>query len=188
MTHYLADPSLGLSGQARAVLAMLSATECHGVSSYDDERRDYDVEINTFAWYNGRERGVCLEVRAFLTDQKALLITFGEHRNSDSIFVDSWEVHHRFLNPPTVSDFPDEAYEARTFVPYGDLAGAVKVIRAKIADYMAERAKDAKDALAITIAATPARVLPELGEDAEAPLSEVVGRIPRRRQPRRLGA
>lgn len=192
MTRELADLTLGLNGQARAVLAMLSEISCDGLSAYDEARREYDVEIKTSAWYNGRERGVCLEVRAWFTDPMALFITFGENRTSDSIFVDSWEVECRLLNPPTVRDFPDEAYEARTFVPYGDVAGAVKVIRDKIAGFVAGRVKDAE---ALVVHAGPARVLPELGEEAQfgadlraGMLSESVVRATRARKPRRLGA
>jgi hypothetical protein len=160
MSLTIADSNLGLSAQARAVLAMLSQSSCDELGEYDPEVRDYKIETRTYAWYNGREKGVCLEIRPLLSSKQALLITFGEHRNSDSIFVDSWEVEEFFLNPPTVADFTDEAYAARTFVPYGNVAKAVEVIRAKIQAFIVEWNRP-----------KVARILPELGEEETMPAS-----------------
>jgi hypothetical protein len=160
--HTLADSTLGISAQAYAVLALLSRMEPADVAEYDEDHndyKDYKVEISTHAWYNGRERGVCLEVRPSIASKKALLITFGEHRNSDDIFIDSWVVETHFLNPPTVADFTDEAYEQRTLVKYGHVAEAVDVIRAKMKEFLEDRA-----ALDVVVHGRPARVLPELGD------------------------
>lgn len=158
MSRTVADLTLGLSAQALAVLAMLAQNECDGLAEYDETGRDYKIEIRTSAWYNGRERGVCLEVRPSFSSKEALLITFGEHRNSDCIFIDSWRVVTHFLNPPTVADFSDEAYENRSTVPYGNVADAVSIIRDKIAEFITECSQPA-----------PARVLPDLGEEETMP-------------------
>lgn len=171
MARTIADPSLGLNDQAYAVLAMLGRAEPTDLGAkYDDTSREYEIEIKTFAWYNGRERGVLLEVRPHFTSKKALLVTFGECRSGDSIFVDSWEVEEHFLNPPTPADFPDEAYERREVARYGDVAKAVDLIKRKIRTFMdAERAP------------VPLRVLPDLGEDEEAaPVVRIGGRRRRR--------
>ena len=159
MSNLIADATLGLNAQALAILAMLSRSPCDDLGAeYEEKFHEFKIEIKTFAWYNGRERGVLLEVRPSLSSKRALLITFGEHRNSDSIFIDAWEVNEFFLNPPTVADFTDEAYKARTWVDYGNVAKAIEVIRDKISAFMAEANKP-----------VPARVLPELGEGEETP-------------------
>lgn len=73
--------------------------------------------VSASAWYNGRERGVCLVVRhpANLSGP-GLVIVFGEHRNSDDAFVDSWTMSTLPWNPPTITDEPEEAYDNRVFV------------------------------------------------------------------------
>ncbi len=142
MSRYIGDVTLGLKSQAWAILAMLSASDCDGLGGdWDTKFRDYKIEIKTYAWYNGRERGFCLEVRPSMASRKALLVTFGEHRNTDGIFVDAWEVDKYFLNEPTVEDFTDEAYERRMSVPYGNVGQAVEVIRDKIEAFMASQFK-----------------------------------------------
>jgi len=160
MSRYIADIHLGMGAQALAVLAMLSRCDCDGLAEYDKEWKEYKIEIRTWAWYNGRECGACLEVRPFLSSERALLITFGEHRNTDSIFVDSWEVDEFFLNPPTVANFTDAAYKKRTCVPYGNVGDAVAVIRAKITEFMDKCSRPA-----------PTRVLPDLGEGEDEPVA-----------------
>lgn len=117
----LASTGFGISGQAMAVLAMLSELET-----------DRNIEIQTWPWYNCRERGVCLEVRASLGAESALLITFGEGQNSDHIFIDSWVHKGWFMNPPTVEAFTNEAYAQRQHVNYGNVGEAVKIIQTLI--------------------------------------------------------
>jgi hypothetical protein len=158
MPHYIADHDLGLSDQALAVLAVLSRDECDGLAAYDQESKRWKVEITTSAWYNGRERGICLQVRPSLTSKRALLVTFGECRNSDSIFIDAWVVERYFLNPPTLEDFTDDAYAARQYVPYGQVGAARALIRDKIKLFIDEANVPA-----------PVRVLTDLGDDDADP-------------------
>jgi hypothetical protein len=164
MSRFIADPTFGLSAQALAVHAMLVQSECDDLAEYDEKLRDYKIETHTYPWFNGREKGVCLEVRPNVGCRKALLITFGEHRNSDGIFVDSWLINEYLLNPPTVADFQDErdeAYRKRTIISYGQVNEAVAVIRQKIKVFMAT----------MKPGAGPARgVLPDLGDDPEQAL------------------
>ena len=138
----LVESHLGLSEQALAVLAVLARRE-PDFAPYDKEFHDYEYEVATAAWYNGRERGVSLVISKGITKAPPLVITFGEHRNSDNIFIDSWVGKQRFLNPPTIADFPDAAYEARTLVEYGRVDRAVEVIIGKIRDYFANLAVEA---------------------------------------------
>lgn len=108
MSDSIADPTFGIGRQARAVLAMLEREP--DFAEYKDGF--YEVRIQTRAWYNGRERGISLVVQR-LGYRGCLVITFGEHRNSDGIFVDSWEMATPPRNSPTAGDFSDEAYKAR---------------------------------------------------------------------------
>jgi hypothetical protein len=169
----LANTSLGLSAQALAVLAMLADREpCNVSADYDAQARRYDIEVETRPWFNGRERGVLLMIQRGVLAKTKLLITFGEARNSDNIFIDSWLSTESFLNPPTVADYPDEAYENRKYVPYGQVGEAVRVIEGKIREYMLSPASREKrvlgDHLVSPSPAGPALLLPDLGEPETA--------------------
>jgi len=66
------------------------------------------------AWYNGRERGICLCIDS-APDKNTdtwYVITFGECRNSDQIFVDNWSMAKE-MNPPTIDDFDEISYKKR---------------------------------------------------------------------------
>lgn len=119
----IADPTLGVCAQARAILAMLDRNP--DFAEYENGR--YQIDIETRAWYNGREKGVSLTVSR-LGYKGCLVITFGEHRSSDSIFVDCWEMKAQPFNSPTVSDFPDEAYKQRKFFTSGRVGDAAEYI------------------------------------------------------------
>jgi hypothetical protein len=49
----------------------------------------YRIFIDTFPFYNCRERGIGISVNNSEIS-KILVIVFGEHRNSDNIFIDRW--------------------------------------------------------------------------------------------------
>ncbi len=86
-------------------------------------------DVSTYAWYNGRERGVALVCRKQRFSDPALVITFGECRSSDSIFVDSWMMEPN-MNGPTVVDFPETAYQNRQTFPFGDIRSPYLAIKA----------------------------------------------------------
>lgn len=117
----------------RQVVAVLSYLE--GEVLVEDMEDRY-IYCKTSAWYNGREDGASLTVSS--AAKPALIITFGEHRNSDGIFVDSWLTEKSTLNPPTVDDFTDEAYERRKMFKYGDVVGTVQYIHGLIEQYIRE--------------------------------------------------
>jgi hypothetical protein len=106
---------LQIDCQARAILNALTDTEFP------------NVYIETFAFYNGRERWVGLKVQRKL-GQASLIVIFGENRNSDAIALQHW-VMRPSINPPTVADMPEESYKNRQFFSYLDLSGPVKEIR-----------------------------------------------------------
>ena len=97
------DIGLNINPQAFAVL--------HMVRGWEGNFEDLDGldSINAFAWYNGRERGIALAVRSKVSDGY-LVLAFGEHRNSDGIFVDVYEAEYAdAMFPP---NHRDKAYEA----------------------------------------------------------------------------
>jgi len=119
--------NININGQAKAVLALLEKREIdHNIEAY--------VCIDTSVWYNGRERGYALSVYR-LGKIDGLVITFGEHRNSDNIFVDSW-VTTLSINPPTVADFTDDAYKNRVNFRYGECGAVVRYILSTINMYI----------------------------------------------------
>ena len=160
----IASTTLGLKPQALAVLAMLAQQE-PDFAPYDEKQHEYDYDCTTSAWYNGRENGISLVVRPrFRKVEKSLVITFSEVRNSDDIFIDSWEDSSvYFLNPPTISDWPETAYKSRKTVRYGRVDLAVEVIREKIKEFYASL--PAKDAI---VAPIPRQTL-DLDDDEPQP-------------------
>jgi hypothetical protein len=110
---------------ALAIFALLNSFEVSGLTVDEGDHIRYSVDIHSYPWYNGRERGICLTI-AYRSKQ--LNITFGEVRNSDSIFVDVWETATTF-NPPTSDDFTAEAYEQRNYFRYDEHYKASRFIQ-----------------------------------------------------------
>lgn len=134
------DDSLGMSDQARAVLALLSGRE-PDFAEYDKAEGHYLYESSTAAWYNGRERGFSLVVHRTLSDRTALVLTVTEHRVSDEITINHWVVDEaRFVNPPTVADFPAEELIHQHRVPYGRVDKAVAFICERVGSFLTSRA------------------------------------------------
>lgn len=108
----IADPTLGLDSQARAVLAALSGLEA-----------PEGIRTETAAWYNGRETGIVITATVGF-GAGGLHIAIFEHRNSDDIVVSHWAAKVA-INPPTCNDRPEAAYEAQVSFRYLDLSGVV---------------------------------------------------------------
>jgi len=120
MFKKIGDLSFGLNKQVLTILTLLSHT--------DIEVDDDEIDFDTYPWYNGRERAVCIKIQRFLSN-RILLVVFGEHRNSDDIFVDIWEVSKlRNSNCPTIDDFTDEAFKNRKFFECWDFKSAIDYI------------------------------------------------------------
>ena len=97
-----------------------------------------DETIDVFPWYNGRERGLCfVVVHPDRAPMEALCVCFGENRNSDQIFVDSFIRKGYDLNPPTVHEFTDDAYSKRTSFPPGEYHQASLHIKVLINEFHA---------------------------------------------------
>ena len=91
--------------------------------------------IETAAFYNGREQSVVLIIHGAY---KPYAIVFGEHRNSDDIFVDAFEYDWGGLNPPTLTDFTKEAYRNREFFSYDQVEEAAAYVHVLIEQRMKE--------------------------------------------------
>lgn len=71
--------------------------------------------VTTRAWYNGRERGISLELSN--AHGQAMFIVFGECRCSDSVFVVSWTGSSTMNGPARDSKY-EAAYLARIIFPH----------------------------------------------------------------------
>lgn len=145
MSNRCADLTFGINSQALAILQLLAGQD---PTFADWDGVGYGVEIQTFPWYNGREKGVCLVMKPRSYKQKDLLhIAFGENRGTDGIFVETWEAEEPF-NCPTLENrddkVGDEACKNRMSFPYGQIGRAAE----RIVGYMAEFYIKAKKAQA----------------------------------------
>ncbi len=124
-------------------LAILALLQGEVDFPYEDWPEDFDhqFEIETSVFYNGRERGICLTVKNYRSeDGKILVVTWGENRNSDSIFVADW-IQKNSINPPTLVDMPDKAYDQRQYFTYDAIYPAIYHIRKLIVDFCDKAAK-----------------------------------------------
>lgn len=124
---------LGIKPQPMAVLAALADNNEVDDFGYGiDEDGDPRGDVDTFAWYNGRERGVSIVFENYDTPDKArryLVVVVNEARGSDELIVDWWLTGTHYPNGPTPKYFPDEAYaKNRSHFPYMDVRRAVKKI------------------------------------------------------------
>lgn len=125
----LCSSRLNIKPAAWAVLHLLSGYELK-------VRRQHHAE--TWAWYNGRERSIALtiEARTPTHDRNGrLVIVFGECRNSDRIFVDTWS-DRCSLDPPRLEDFTDAAYEKRQM--FATAEAAAQHVRKLVLKYCKE--------------------------------------------------
>lgn len=93
-----------------------------------------DVDISTFPLFNGRERGLCLVIKKPYYGQKreTLLVSFGERRGGDSIFVECIVTNQMIMNGPTRDNFSEESYRNRSIFDYLDIESVCKEIESKI--------------------------------------------------------
>lgn len=99
-----ADPSFGLNHQALAILHFLAGLP-PSFAPYDQRLGQFNVCIQTFPWYNGREQGVALVIyRGSSHAGPCQVVAFGECRGTDGIFVEWWEEPCEPLNGPNVFD------------------------------------------------------------------------------------
>lgn len=110
----IADIKLGLNSQALVVLHALSDLEVDFKSMGLDEDL---VTLDTYVLYNGRERGILIAFTPRGIGDNTLFIFVAEHRSSDSILVLDW-VDRMSINPPTVDDIPETAWNGKQLFPW----------------------------------------------------------------------
>ena len=107
-----------------------------------------DITMTVIPWRNGRET-CCASVFHRSYKEKVLIVVYGEHRNTDSIFVDYW-VEDRFpplemvtfLNPNY-----DQAYENRKDIGYGRIDHVINYIHGLIDNWLEELENDEHEVL-----------------------------------------
>lgn len=105
---YCADPLFGLNPQSLAILHLLVRRET-SFAEFDAGR--YKVCIVTTPWYNGAEQGIALQIfRGTEARGPCRVITFGERREDDGLFVEYWDQSEPPFNAPTV-DQRDKALD-----------------------------------------------------------------------------
>jgi len=96
------DTTFGLNHQALAILKFMENYE-PSFAEFTDKYHLYDVDFETKPWYNGRESGFVIAMRA--SYKKVLHIAVFEHRNSDNICCLKWETDNFKWNGYTDNDF-----------------------------------------------------------------------------------
>lgn len=109
--RHLIDLTLYLNSQALAVLhllyGMLVASDPKDGMVPANEAALHETETQTWAWYNGRERGIALTAARHLCSDERLVLVWGEDRGSDELFVDAWIDNAMVWDQPTVDDQTD---------------------------------------------------------------------------------
>jgi hypothetical protein len=94
-----------------------------------DPALGYRVGLRTFPWYNGYEKGASIVLRPCGSMKPCLVISFGEARNSNGIFVETWEQALEPFNIPTIEERENKALSfARVSFDCGDIGEAASYI------------------------------------------------------------
>lgn len=103
-----ANVTLGIRAQSWSVLHLLAEYD-PDFAPYEDSR--YQCSIDTYPWYNGREKGFVLVLSKPVPkpDEPSLCLAFAECRGSDSIFVDLWGIDD-YMGDPV--DWHHSGYDA----------------------------------------------------------------------------
>lgn len=139
LASFIYEPNM--KAGAAVVLLLLSKTEPDGVARYDSERFCFDIDTVSSVYYNGRENGFVLQVSRNYQCGGVLNIYCSQHRNTDGLFVETWETDYYGINPPA-NNRPETAYQNRMLFAETDYVKAVDFIKSKIKEHLdAEYAK-----------------------------------------------
>jgi len=107
------DPRFGVSDAAFTIAHLINFTT--------------NETVTWSPFYNCRERGICLVVglRAWI---------FGEHRNSDALYLDRLNGIF-WLNPPTLTAFDENAYYNRELFRHDAHWEVARTIMAEIEEH-----------------------------------------------------
>jgi hypothetical protein len=90
MDQGCADLTFGIQPQSLAIAHLLLG-KVPDFADWDEDASRFDVEINTYPWYNHRERVICVQLYRSAAPDRHLFVVFGEDRRSDQLFVESWQ-------------------------------------------------------------------------------------------------
>lgn len=124
------DPSFGVNNKALAIALIIDLENIPGISTAH--------AISWSPFYNGREKGICLAVRK--PDSRNYITkywVFGENRNSDEIFLDTF-ILGIALNPPTVKDMKDEDYRRRKMWGYWCYKDVAEEVTRQVTEFIQE--------------------------------------------------
>lgn len=107
MSGLLFQDTDGAQPAAQAVLAYLRRGFI--APSWCDKRGVYLAQPTVARWHNCREQGYVVSLSA--PNRSQINIAFFEHRNSDNICAIVF--YAQTLNPPTLSDVPDDTYKTK---------------------------------------------------------------------------
>lgn len=116
------DADLNICPKAWAILHLLQDYEMDDVKG---------AHITSAALYNGRERGIVISAGNYFSKRECLHIFFTENRNSDDIVVLTW-LGGKGINPPTINDIPESAWDKKKSFNFLDVGMAASYIYAMI--------------------------------------------------------
>jgi hypothetical protein len=145
-----ADLSFRLNAQALAVGQMLAIRPPDFAEWHDHE---YEVEIQTWPWFNGRERGIAIVLSRTQHDEEAAVFVVVENRTSDNIAVEEWwQSRVTLQNGPSLQsrdealggDEANRVYYDRIYFNYGEIGKAAEYVYERMSvAYKAQKARPA---------------------------------------------
>lgn len=120
----LADPSFGLDGVARAMLALLSEIP-PTFAEFDKQRGEYDVHLQTRPFYEGLSGWVAIILHPHIEPHgDCKIVVFGEDFNSDNIIVQDWRTLD-LKGGSVTPELQERDYDSYAFRPH-DITKAVE--------------------------------------------------------------
>jgi len=130
------DLTFGLQPQALAIAHLLSG-RIPDFADWDAEAKRFDIEIETYPWYNGREKAVCLLVYHKASPDRCLYLVFGEDRRTDNLFVERWE-GDRPEQQPSMTTIDQDVHEEAARDRYTSEASKIGEVADHVFELIAE--------------------------------------------------
>jgi hypothetical protein len=137
------DLKLGIHPQAWAIATLLSEHDFD--LKHKQQYHNPPWQIETRAFYNGRERGIILVVYNWLDPRLKLCVFFTEARNSDQIIVVPWEDMVNDVNPPTIDRVPEGAWNGAKHFDWNETAVAAVHIRKLVQRWIDQHNRETED-------------------------------------------
>lgn len=92
-----------------------------------------NLTVHSYPFYNGREKSIAIVAHCKSDWAHGTVIVFGENRNSDDLFIDTWQTSNVW-DAPTVEDFTEEAYKNRQYFKYHEFYKVAKAVVAMLSN------------------------------------------------------